>query len=144
MTLSVTLVPLNIEIAGHEPFEEGSTEVVLSVRYDGPDFGNDVKFYISEASARNGWREVAPISWSAAGGDMYTTVLPVTGMDGGVSVKARAKGKSGTVVVPRSKLPFELAVAANDVFAKHAVLGIKIEQSGICGPSFKDCNACVL
>ena len=23
MTLSVTLVPLNIEIAGHEPFEEG-------------------------------------------------------------------------------------------------------------------------
>ncbi len=66
---------------------------MLSVRYDGPDFGNDVKFYISEASARNGWREVAPISWSAAGGDMYTAVLPVTGMDGGVSVKARAKGK---------------------------------------------------
>ncbi len=129
MTLSVTLVPLNIEIAGHEPFEEGSTEVVLSVRYDGPDFGNDVKFYISEASARNGWREVAPISWSAAGGDMYTAVLPVTGMDGGVSVKARAKGKeSGTVVVPRSKLPFELAVAANDVFAKHAVLGIKLNN----------------
>ena len=32
------------------------------------------------------------------------------------------------MVVPRSKLPFELAVAANDVFAKHAVLGIKLNN----------------
>ena len=63
-----------------------------------------LNLYISEASARKldgGSRLFHGRPQAAICIQPY---FPVTGMDGGVA-KARAK-ESGTVVVPRSKLPF--------------------------------------